>query len=557
MDGVASTPPDPRLWLRRQGRWSAAEVALWLAALAPFLLFPAYLSLASQIAITALFAVSVDLVLGYAGIVTLGHAMFFGLGAYTAGLISKAGWGEPLSGLAAAGAFAGLAGYVVSFMKGIGLPISPRLAGSPLAYDDTTGVWSFTGALINLPAVFIVAGMTALLIRGTSESSRVNNVIVAIKVTIVVLFILAGAFYFDTSNWVTAANPKGDFIPPNEGSGVFGWSGVLRGAAIVFFAYIGFDAVSTAAQEAKNPRRDMPIGILGSLLICGVLYVLVSMVLTGIVPYDRLNVADPIAVGIDATGLTWLEPLVKLGAVLGLTSAILVLLLGQARIFFSMSRDGLLPAWGARIHPRFRTPYVSSLLIAAVVMVFAGTLPINMVAQLVSIGTLMAFAIVCIGVLVLRVRQPNMPRAFKVPAIWFVAPAGALSAILLMLGLGAAVGFLSGMFGVGGGFLLTPLLMFSGIPPAIAVATGANQIVGTSVSGTLAQWRRGNVDLRMGAVLIAGGVVGAVGGVLLVNLLRQLGQVLQPLTQRRHREPHHPQPVVQVLAEPALVDHPA
>jgi APA family basic amino acid/polyamine antiporter len=329
----------------------------------------------------------------------------------------------------------GWSGYVVSFMSDVGVPISSRLSSSPLAYDATTGIWSWTGALLNLPAMAVIAGMTALLVVGTRESSRVNNVIVAIKVTIVVLFIVAGAFYFDTSNWVTAANPKGDFIPPNESSGVFGWSGVLRGAAIVFFAYIGFDAVSTAAQEATNPRRDMPIGILGSLVICGVLYVLVSVVLTGIVPYDRLNVADPIAVGIDATGLTWLAPLVKLGAVLGLTSAILVLLLGQARIFFSMSRDGLLPAWGARIHPRFRTPYISSLLIAAVVMLMAGTLPINMVAQLVSIGTLMAFAIVCVGVLVLRVRQPDMPRAFKVPAIWFVAPAGAASAVLLMLGL--------------------------------------------------------------------------------------------------------------------------
>jgi APA family basic amino acid/polyamine antiporter len=332
----------------------------------------------------------------------------------------------------------GWSGYVVSFMQGVGLPISPRLASSPLAYDAATGVWSTTGALINLPAMLIIAAMTALLIIGTSESSRFNNIIVAIKVTIVMLFIVAGAFYFDTGNWVTSGNPNGHFIPPNEAPGVFGWSGVLRGAAVVFFAYIGFDAISTAAQETKNPRRDMPIGILGSLLICAVLYVLVSVVLTGIVPYDKLNVADPIAVGIDATGLTWLEPLVKLGAVLGLTSAILVLLLGQARIFFTMSRDGLLPAWGARIHPRFHTPYVSSLLIAVLVMALAGTLPITMVAQLVSIGTLMAFAIVCIGVLVLRVRQPDMPRAFRVPAIWIVAPAGAITAVSLMLGLPGA-----------------------------------------------------------------------------------------------------------------------
>ena len=243
----------------------------------------------------------------------------------------------------------GWSGYVVSFMQGVGLPISPRLAASPLAYDAATGAWSTTGALVNLPAMLIIAAMTALLIVGTSESSRFNNVIVAIKVTIVVMFIVAGAFYFDTGNWVTAGNPEGHFIPPNEASGVFGWSGVLRAAAVVFFAYIGFDAISTAAQEATNPRRDMPIGILGSLLICAVLYVMVSVVLTGIVPYDKLNVPDPIAVGIDATGLTWLEPLVKLGAVLGLTSAILVLLLGQARIFFSMARDGLLPAWAARI----------------------------------------------------------------------------------------------------------------------------------------------------------------------------------------------------------------
>jgi APA family basic amino acid/polyamine antiporter len=210
---------------------------------------------------------------------------------------------------------------------------------------------------------------------------------------------------------------------------------VLRAAAIVFFAYIGFDAVSTAAQEAKNPRRDMPIGILGSLGICTILYVLVSVVITGIVPYDKLDVPDPIAVGIDATGLTWLQPLISLGAVLGLTSAILVLLLGQSRILFSMAHDGLLPPRAATIQRRYHTPYVSTILVGSAAALLAGLLPIGLVAELVSIGTLMAFAIVCIGVLVLRITKPNIDRPFKVPAIYLVAPLGALSAFGLMLGL--------------------------------------------------------------------------------------------------------------------------
>jgi APA family basic amino acid/polyamine antiporter len=329
----------------------------------------------------------------------------------------------------------GWSGYVVSFLHDLGLPISGRFAGSPLAYDSVTGAWSYTGAVVNLPAMLIIAAISGLLIVGTRESSRVNNVIVVIKVAIVVLFVVAGMFYVDTKNWVTAGNPEGLFIPPNEKPGVFGWSGVLRGAAIVFFAYIGFDAVSTAAQEAKNPRRDMPVGILGSLAVCTVLYVLVSFVITGIVPYDKLNVPDPIAIGIDATGLTWLEPLISLGAVLGLTSAILVLLLGQARILFAMSRDGLLPSFAGKIHPRFHTPHVSTMLVGAAVIVLAGLLPIGLVAELVSIGTLMAFAIVCLGVLALRITQPKLERPFRAPAIYIVAPLGALSAIGLMLGL--------------------------------------------------------------------------------------------------------------------------
>jgi len=310
----------------------------------------------------------------------------------------------------------GWSGYFVSFMHDLGVTVPPALAAPPS----------------NLPAAAIVLVVTTLLVIGIKESADTNTALVIVKASVLVVFIVAGAAYVRPEH----LRP---FVPPNAGAfGAFGWSGVLRGAGVMFFAYIGFDAVSTAAQEARNPARDMPIGILLSLAICTVLYILVAVVLLGIVPYPQLMVADPLAVGIDATGLTWLSLFIKVAALFGLFSTMLVNLLGQTRIFYSMSRDGLLPPLFARVHPRLRTPHVSTMLTGAIVALAAGLTPITILGQLVSIGTLLAFVLVCLGVIVLRRTAPDVARPFRTPGVPFVPIAGAVFCLAQMVGLPAA-----------------------------------------------------------------------------------------------------------------------
>ena len=340
------------------------------------------------------------------------------------------GWDLVLEcAMGAATVAVGWSGYVVSVLRDFGIHVPPQFAAAPGTVAAKLADGTVVHGIVNLPAAFIVLLLTYLLIRGTKESARLNNIMVAVKLVVVLAFIAVGASYVSTTNLTP-------LIPANTGEfGHFGWSGVLRGAGVVFFAYIGFDAVSCAAQEAKNCQRDMPIGILGSLLICTLLYVVVAAVITGIVPYAQLDVADPIAVAVNVIGVTWFAALIKLGALVGLTTVILVLLYGQSRVFFTISRDGLLPPMFAAVHPKLGTPHRSLMMIGAVVAVVAALTPIGILGEMVSIGTLFAFIMVCGAVLYLRRSDADVARPFRTPGVPFVPLLGVAFCLLLMAAL--------------------------------------------------------------------------------------------------------------------------
>jgi APA family basic amino acid/polyamine antiporter len=352
------------------------------------------------------------------------------------------GWNLVLEYLFAASTVAvGWSGYfnemlsMLSSLVGFSVALPPALASAPFTFNAAGHLVS-TGTLINLPAIAIVAAISWLCYRGITQSATVNAIIVAIKVIVILLFLVVTFHYINPEFW----HP---FVPANEGGSKFGWSGVIRGATLVFFAYIGFDAVSTAAGEAKNPQRDMPIGILGSLFICTLLYIAMAAALTGLAPFRELNTPEPVATALNyvlgtvAAGSTasyvlgTLKVLVVFAALAGLSSVVLVMLMGQPRIFYAMSRDGLIPKALGRVHPKYRTPYVGTIIVGVIAAGLAGLFPVDVLGDLVSMGTLLAFATVCIGVLVLRHTRPELPRAFRVPIPWIICPLGAAACLFL------------------------------------------------------------------------------------------------------------------------------
>lgn len=316
--------------------------------------------------------------------------------------------------------------YLAKFLAYFGVQLPTALS---MSYWQTPP-GSTEHGLINLPAMIIVFAVSYLLVRGIQESARANAVIVALKIAVVIIFIGLGFSYINAENFTP-------YIPENTGSfGHFGWSGILKAAGMVFFAFIGFDAVSTAAQEAKNPQKDMPIGILGSLVICTILYVLFSFVMTGVANYTEFaGVAAPVAVAIDKMGISWLSPAINLAIIAGYSSVILVMLLGQSRVFYTMSKDGLLPKLFSDMHPKFKTPWKSNMLFAFVVSVFAGFAPIALVGEMTSVGTLFAFVVVCAAVLILRYKEPNRERPFKTPFVPLVPILGIVACGSLLVSL--------------------------------------------------------------------------------------------------------------------------
>lgn len=340
------------------------------------------------------------------------------------------GWNLSLEYMMSAATVAvGWSGYVVNLLADAGLHLPAALTNAPVG-KTAEHTLRATGAIVNLPAVAIVIALTWLCYIGIRQSARLNNVMVVIKVAIIVLFIVVGIAFIDTANW----RP---YLPANTGEfGHFGWSGVMQGAAIIFFAYIGFDTAATTAQEARNPQRDVPTGIIAALLISTVLYVAMAAVMTGMVGFEKLNVSAPVAVALDEhPGLFWLGLPVKIGAIIGMTSVILMSILGQPRIFMAMSRDGLLPRQMETVHPKYHTPSVATIITGVLAALFAGVFPIDVLGELVSIGILLAFTAVCIGVLVLRRTMPDTPRPFRVP----LAPLTCTAGVVICLGLTLAL----------------------------------------------------------------------------------------------------------------------
>lgn len=326
--------------------------------------------------------------------------------------------------LAVSSVAVGWSGYGVGLLNSIGIHVPVALSNAPLSFKD--GRLEATGALMNLPALLIVAALTALLYRGTRQSTLFASVVVALKVIVVVLFVVCGLQYVDPALW----HP---YVPANQGGDHYGWAGVFRAATSVFYAYIGFDAVATAAQETKNPQRNVPAGILISLAVCTVLYIIVAAVLTGLVPYPQLGTAEPVATALAAhPPLAWLKILTQVGAVAGLTSVILVMHLGLSRILYTMAGDGLLPTFFGAVHERHRTPHRTTLLVGAIGGVLAAVFPLSLLGDLLSMGTLLAFATVCVGVLVLRRTHPDIPRGFRVPAAPFVCSLGVVVCAFLL-----------------------------------------------------------------------------------------------------------------------------